>query len=118
MLGLRLTIDAHARWKNGSPAQRTTGTAQASWNQFDAARLSGTTSAPPIISVIASPNTGNPTMAPTRARRVMSASSGFGGSSAPAAGAATSGTSRSSAIPHFGQGTGSVSRTSGHMGQT
>ena len=117
MLGLRLTTDAQARWKNGSPAQRTTGTAQASWTQFDAARLSGTAPAPPIISAIASPNTGNPTTAPTQARRVMSASSGFGGSSAVAA-PGTSGTSGCRAIPHFGQGTGSVSRTSGHIGQT
>ena len=78
--------------------------------QFDAARLSGTTSAPPIISVIASPNTGNPTMAPTQARRVMSASSGFGGSSVGAARA-------SRAIPHSGQLPGSARTTSGCMGQ-
>ena len=34
MFGLRLTIDAHARTKNGQPAQKTTGVASASPIQF------------------------------------------------------------------------------------
>ncbi len=110
MFGLRLTTDAHARSKNGRPAHRTTGTAQASWIQFDAARLSGTAPAPPIISVIARPKTGNPAAAPIQARRVMSLSSGFGGSSAVAARA-------SRAIPHSGQLPGRSCTTSGCIGQ-
>ena len=34
MLGLRLTREAHARWKNGQPAQNTTGVASARPIQF------------------------------------------------------------------------------------
>jgi hypothetical protein len=33
MLVLRLTMEAHPRWKNGHPHQRTTGVANASSNQ-------------------------------------------------------------------------------------
>ena len=148
MFGLRLTTDAHPRSKKGRPAHSTTGTAQASWIQFDTARLSGSTPAPASISVIAMPNTGNPIAAAMRKRRVMSASSGLGASScvtvrgsnaiphsghAPGCSRTTSGcighvystavgaaatNSGSSAMPQLGQGTGSDSRTSGHIGQT
>ena len=148
MFGLRLTTEAHARAKNGLPAQNTTGAAQASCTQFDAVRLSGSDAEPAIISAIASPNTGLPMAAALQNRRVMSANSGSGGSSgfaargssamphaghAPGASRTTSGcigqvyssfragvaaTSRSSAMPQLGHGTGSVSRTSGHIGQT
>ena len=148
MFGLRLTTDAQPLSKNGRPAHSTTGTAQASWIQLDTARLRGSTPAPAIISVIAMPNTGNPTTAAIRKRRVMSSSSGLGGSScvtargssamphaghAPGSSRTTSGCigqvystaagaaatiSGSRAMPQLGQGTGSVSRTSGHIGQT
>ena len=148
MFGLRLTIDAHPRSKNGRPAQSTTGAAQASWIQFETVRLSGSAPAPATISVMAMPNTGSPIAAAMRNRRVMSASSGLGASSgvtargssamphaghAPGASRRTSGhigqtystaagggaaISDSSAMPQLGQGTGSVSRTSGHIGQT
>ena len=110
MLGLRLTTDAHARSKNGWPAQSTTGAAQASWIQFDRVRLSGSAPAPPTISAIASPKIGSPPSAPIQARRVMLASSGFGASPGAAARA-------SSAMPHAGQLPGSSRTTSGCMGQ-
>ena len=148
MFGLRLTTEAHARAKNGRPAQSTTGAAQASCSQFDAVRLSGSAPGPAIISVIARPKTGLPMAAAVQNRRVMSASSGSGGSSTstvrgssaipqagqvPGASRNTSGcigqmystrragvaaVSGSSAIPQLGHGTGPVSRTSGHIGQT
>ena len=38
MFGLRLTSDAHARSKNGRPAQSTTGVAKTSCSQFDVNR--------------------------------------------------------------------------------
>ena len=148
MFGLRLTIEAQPRSKNGRPAQSTTGTAQASWIQFETVRLNGSADAPAIISVIARANTGSPMAAAIRNRRVMSASSGWGASSCvtargssamphaghgPGSARTNSGcigqvystaaggaaaNSGSSAMPQLGQGTGSVSRTSGHIGQT
>ena len=112
MLGLRLTTDAQPRSKNGRPAQSTTGAAQASWNQLDAVRpTSCVTRSPSSISPIASRNTGRPATAAMRKRRVMSSSSGF--RTGPAVTA-----SGSSAMPQRGHGTGSVSRTWGHIGQT
>ena len=147
MLGLRFTTDAQPRSKKGRPAHSTTGVAQTSWIQFDTDRLTtAVTWVPTTISAIASRNTGNPNPAPIQNRRVMSSSSGLGGSSGetvlgsraiphsgqlPGVACTTSGcigqvystvgsvtaTSASSAMPQMGQAPGSVSRTSGSIGQ-
>ena len=111
MFGLRFTTDVQARSKKGRPAQTTTGVAQANCSQFETARLIGSPPAPASISVIARANTGKPIAAAIQNRRRMSISSRFGPSSAVTM-------SGWSAMPQLGQGTGSVSRTSGHIGQT
>ena len=111
MFGLRFTTEVQARSKKGRPAQTTTGIAQASCSQFETAREIGSPPAPRAISVIASANTGNPIAAAIQKRRVMSISSTFG----PSSGVTVRGWS---AMPQWGQGAGSVSRTFGHIGQT
>ena len=108
MLRWPLRTDAQPRAKNGHPAQSTTGVASTSWAQADAAgpRRCRPRTWPPI----SSRNTGTASASPTRKRRVMSASSGFGPTSAVAS-------SGSSAMPQIGQVPGPTCRTSGCIGQ-
>ncbi len=112
MFGLRFTTDTQARSKNGHPTHSTTGVVKTSCTQFDAVRpIACRTLSPRTISAIASATTGNPMAAPSRNRRVMSFSSGFGWS-------VRSTVCASSAMPHTGQLPGRGSRTSGSIGQT
>src|ERR1700674_3164355 len=148
MLVLRFTTDAHPRWKNGQPPQRTTGVASSSSShgnpQFhgDAMNACGHNMLPMAI---ASNGAVSPRL--IQNRRVMSRSSGLsssavtvrGSSAMPQIGqfpgsarticgcigqvysrlvAGRAGDSGSSAIPHLGQGPGPICRTSGHIGQT
>ena len=139
------TTEDQPRWKNGQPAQKTTGVASRSWIQgWAAAGSQASKETPGIISPMASANSGAVRTALPQKRRLMAASSGStssaGGSvrgskamphlgQGPGASRTTSGcigqvystllwgTAGSKAIPHRGQGTGSCSDTSGHMGQ-
>jgi hypothetical protein len=82
MFGERLTIEAQPRSKNGQPAQSTTGVAHTRPIQL----VTCMSTRPPrpmpkIMSPIAVTNTGSASSAPIQKRRVMSTSSGFGGSS-------------------------------------
>ncbi len=109
MLRLRETSDAHPRWKNGQPAQSTTGVARANWIQLDARELTSPIRkgrCPPISRT----NTGTESASPTQNRRVMSASSGLG----PVSAVTVTG---SSAMPQIGQTPGPTCRTCGCIGQ-
>ena len=110
MLRLRLSSDAQARWKNGQPAHQTTGVARANWIQADVAGGTRRWSTGNRWLPISSANTGRVSTSPIQNRRPMSASSGFGPSSAVA-------TSGSSAIPQMGQLPGTPRRISGCIGQ-
>jgi len=103
--------DAQPRWKNGKPAQSTTGVASANWTQVDAA--GGTRSRRPRPGMwlpISRTNTGRVSARPIQKRRLMSASSRLGCASAD--------TSRgSSAMPQIGQLPGPAWRTCGCIGQ-
>src|SRR5258706_6444522 len=101
MFGLAWRIEAAPRTKKGQPPQRTTGVASASWIQVDEV---------PCIDVIASATSGALRMAQTQSRRVMSASSGSG----PSTAATDIG---SSAMPHLGQEPGPSRTISGCIGQ-
>ena len=73
MFGLRFTIDAHARSKNGQPAQNTTGVASARPIQFTARMPSASHQRPRrAMSAIVSTNTGAPSSSadPEAARHV------------------------------------------------
>ena len=111
MFGLAFTKDAHILWKNGHPAQSTTGVASSSstqgWNRARARLWKGP---PGSMSAMARRNTGTVRARATRRRRVMSFSSGL--SSWPRVAA-----SGSRAMPHFGQLPGPGWRTSGCIGQ-
>ena len=107
MLRLRVTSECQPRTKNGQPAQSTTGVANSSWTQLEAAGDSACrfSMCPPI----SSPNTGTVRTSAIQKRRVMSASSGSG----PASVDAISG---SSAMPQIGQWPGPGWRICGCMG--
>src|SRR5258706_15587133 len=110
MLVLRLTIDAHPRWKNGQPPQSTTGVASRSSShgrhQFhgDAMNRCGESMLPMAI---ARSGAGGARL--IQNRRVMSRSSGLSSSTVTLRG--------SSAMPHIGQFPGSVLTISGCIGQ-
>ncbi len=108
MLRLRVRSDCQPRWKNGHPAQSTTGVASANCTQFDTVGLSRCT--PARWLPISSRKTGSASASPTQNRRVMSSSSGFGAASAVTV-------SGSSAMPQIGQEPGPSCRISGCMGQ-
>src|SRR2546427_2210303 len=115
MFGLALTNDAHMRSKNGLPHQNTTGVASASSIQFTRVRPRPAVNEPDVaMSPIASRKTGRPSATPNQKRRVMSANSGLGASSAIAVMSVIIG---SSAIPHFGQAPGRSLTISGCIGQ-
>src|SRR5262249_31936202 len=105
---------AHARSKNGQPAQKTTGVANTNPTQLMTLPRVIVTRPPVSMSATVMTNTGAVRTAAIVSRRVMSASSGFGASIAAAAVLDQSG---SSAMPHFGQAPGSDDRTSGSIGQ-
>src|SRR5687768_12663693 len=144
MLRLRFRTEFTARTKNGQPAQRHTGVANASWIHDTMRAEIGTN---PDISIIASTVRGAVKTTEPQNRRVMSFSSWFSGSAAvtvrgsraipqighaPGSDRTTSGCighvhstdidgaagiSSSRAIPHFGHAPGFLERTSGSMGQ-
>src|SRR5205807_2419228 len=95
MFRLRLTTDAHPRWKNGQPPQRATGVASTSSIH---ARLRGEiaccTGCPGSKSDMPSRNTGRVRTTLTQKRRDMSRSSGFSSSRETVRG--------SSAMPQIG----------------
>ena len=107
MFGLRFATDAHARWKNGQPAQSTTGVAKANCTQI--ASLAGSNGEPRWLA-ISSTNTGTASARPTQNRRVMSRNSWLGAASADTS-------TGSSAMPQIGQLPGPICRTSGCIGQ-
>ena len=110
MLRLRLTSDAHARWKNGQPHHSTTGVASTSWIQIEVRMGTRSNSAGKTWPPISSTNTGSASTRPIQNRRVMSASSGLG----PLSRVTFIG---SSAMPQIGQLPGPSWRTSGCIGQ-
>src|ERR1700678_1754819 len=78
MLRLRWTTDAHARWKNGHPAHRTTGVDNANWIHVET--CGDTSSCNPRAGMwppISRTNTGTVRADPTQNRRAMSVSSWF-----------------------------------------
>jgi hypothetical protein len=105
----RFFTDAHARAKNGAPAQSTTGVASA--NSTHTTSFAGSVCASDVVMcTIASASTGTVKMRLTQKRRVMSRSSGFSTSAAV--------TVRGSrAMPHFGHVPGRSLTTSGCIGQ-
>jgi hypothetical protein len=111
MFGLRLTIERHARSKNGQPAHHTTGVANTRLIQFTALMLTKRMT-PPLMtmSAIASTNTGTPSTSDSQKRLVMSISSGLG----PSSSATTRG---SSAMPQIGHAPGRSRTISGCIGQ-
>ena len=110
MFGLRLTIDVHARSKNGQPAQNTTGVASARPSQLIAAPRAIVSRPPAAMSAIATTTIGAASAAAIRKRRVMSTSSGFGPSSSVAV-------IGSSAIPQIGHAPGPSCTICGSIGQ-
>ena len=98
--------EAAPRWKNGHPAQSTTGNASAAWIAAD--RPGGTR--PEGGMPMPSQSTGTVRTRPTVNRRVMSASSWFGAASAETE-------TGSSAMPQIGQLPGPSCRISGCIGQ-
>ncbi len=108
MLRLRLTSEAQPRWKNGAPAQKTTGVARANCIHIDG--RAGTTCSPARWPPIASKNTGSASTRPIQNRRDMSVSSWFGAASALTV-------SGSRAMPQIGQLPAPCCRICGCMGQ-
>ena len=111
MFRWRLTTDGQPRTKNGQPPQSTTGVASASWIQaVHRSPSSRWTGRPGSMSPMASRNTGRVSTRLIQNRRVMSTSSGLGGSSAGTV-------IGSSAMPQIGQSPGSSRTISGCIGQ-
>src|SRR6516165_5204296 len=112
MFGLRFTIEAQPRWKNGQPPHSTTGDASANWIHTKARSLkSRCTGSPGTIPDMESRRTGVASARLTQKRRVMSTTSGFTSSSRL--------TIRGSkAIPQRGQEPGADLTISGCMGHT
>src|SRR5260370_12756656 len=148
MLVLRFITDAHPRWKNGQPHQRTTGVASRSSShgnpQFhgDAMNACGESMLPMAIA-----KSGAVSVRLIQNRRVMSRRSGLSSSAVTVRGsrampqigqlpgpartisgcigqvysvlvAVGAGDSGSRGMPHFGQWPGPICRTSGHIGHT
>ncbi len=106
MFGLRFTIDCAPRTKNGQPAQSTTGSASTSSIQLCIAMSNQPSRWPNIASTVTTTVSGRV----HQKRRWKSTSSGFSASS-------SSGSTGSSAMPHFGQLPGWSWRISGCIGQ-
>src|SRR6516162_9018881 len=112
MFGLRFTIEAQPRWKNGQPPHNTTGVESANWIHIRARTLKSLcTGSPGIIPDMESMRTGVASARLTQKRRVMSVSSGFASSSKLTV-------RGSKAIPQSGQEPGSDLTISGCMGHT
>src|SRR5262245_386122 len=109
MFALRFTSDAHARSKNGHPAQNTTGVARIKPTQLISAPYAMVYRPPSAMSAIVIAKIGAVRIAPTRKRRSMSTSSGFGASDSET-------TRGSSAIPQIGHGPGTGLTISGCIG--
>src|SRR6516164_642845 len=110
MFGLRFTIEAQPRWKNGQPPHNTTGVESANWIHTRARPLKNLcTGSPGIIADMESTRTGVASARLTQKRRVMSVSSGFASSSKLTV-------RGSKAIPQSGQKPGSDLTISGCMG--
>src|SRR5690242_12601419 len=96
MLRLRLTIENHARTKNGQPPQSTTGVASTSEIQLmNCGPIALRTGSPGNASLMLSNNKGNVSATLIQKRRFMSTSSELSSSSVAVRG--------SSAIPQIGQ---------------
>src|SRR5262245_6890671 len=109
MLGLRFTNDAHARSKNGHPAQKTTGVASTRPVQFSKGPQVIVRRPPPTMSATLNTTKGRPRRPPIQNRRVMSINSGFGCSDNEM-------TRGSSAIPQIGHDPGALLTISGCIG--
>src|SRR5208282_6173489 len=113
MLVLRLTTDAHPRWKNGQPHHRATGVESANSTQGHAPPDKvGRVPKPDDLTAIASmamTKSGTVSAKLIQNRRVMSSSSGLSSSAVTVRG--------SSAMPQIGQCPGSARTTSGCIGQ-
>ena len=100
--------DARPRLKKGRPAQTTTGVASA--NSIQAVATAIPIRHPNRCPPMSSSSRGKASAAPTQSRRIMSASSWFGGASAVIS-------RGSSAMPQIGQLPGPTRRISGSIGQ-
>src|ERR1700723_859850 len=110
MLRLRFLREAQPRWKNGHPAQTTTGVA--STNSIQASSFGVKANRAyfgPIMADIATIIKGTVSVTLIQNRRVMERSSGLVSSSAVTL-------SGSSVMPHFGHAPGPRWRTSGSIG--
>ena len=110
MLRWRLMMEAQPRWKNGHPAQRTTGVARANSSQpsaLPAKRCCSGLAGSKSESMMAS--SGSVRAAAIQRRRVMLSSSGFDASRVAVIG--------SSAMPQMGQIPGLSRTISGSIGQ-
>src|SRR6185437_135027 len=112
MLVERFTTEAQPRWKNGHPAQRTTGLASASSiHGSHAAGITRGIGMPGSMLTMAITSNGAVSATLLQKRRVMLRNSGFSSSVAVTV-------RGSSAMPQMGQAPDFDSRTSGHMGHT
>ena len=109
MFGLTLRTESHARSKNANRTRRQPVSPGQSWTQFKMLRW-GMSGLPGSMSLIAIAKMGTLKTKPTRKRRLMSSSSGFG----PSSWLTVSG---SKAMPQYGHGPACSERTSGCIGQ-